>query len=57
MEAIPPQALGVKGLCPVDDVTEDLVGKWCVITYDEDPYPGIIENIGDLYIFSFPFNI
>ncbi|KAJ8362560.1 hypothetical protein AAFF_G00368080 [Aldrovandia affinis] len=29
----------------VDDVTKDLVGKWCVITYDDDPYPGIIEDI------------
>ncbi|KAJ3612651.1 hypothetical protein NHX12_020917 [Muraenolepis orangiensis] len=32
-------------LCPVDDVTKDLVGKWCVITYDDDPYPGIIEDM------------
>ena len=42
-------------LCPVDDVTEVLVGKWCVVTYDNKPYPGIIEDVeeGD----SFPSEI
>ncbi|KAF3859824.1 hypothetical protein F7725_000079 [Dissostichus mawsoni] len=34
-------------LCPVDDITKDLLGKLCVITYDDNPYPGIIEDIAE----------
>ncbi|KAK5910516.1 hypothetical protein CesoFtcFv8_004344 [Champsocephalus esox] len=34
-------------LCPVDDITKDLLGKWCVITYDDNPYPGIIADIAE----------
>ena len=34
----------VRRLSPVDDFTEDLVGKWCIVTYDNEPYPGIIED-------------
>ncbi|KAJ4933475.1 hypothetical protein JOQ06_030303 [Pogonophryne albipinna] len=34
-------------LCPVDDITKDLLGKWCVITYDDNPYPGIITDIAE----------
>ncbi|KAJ4934677.1 hypothetical protein JOQ06_007462 [Pogonophryne albipinna] len=34
-------------LCPVDDITKDLLGKWCVITYDDNPYPGIIADMAE----------
>lgn len=27
------------------DVTEVLIGKWCVVLYDNDPYPGIIQDV------------
>ncbi|KAJ4928899.1 hypothetical protein JOQ06_004521 [Pogonophryne albipinna] len=30
-----------------DDITKDLLGKWCVITYDDNPYPGIMADIAE----------
>ena len=31
-------------LTPVHVYSEDLQGRWCVVTYDGTPYPGIIED-------------
>ena len=31
-------------LTPVRVYSEDLQGKWCVVTYDGTPYSGIIED-------------
>ena len=30
---------------PIPDVNEELIGKWCVVLYDNDPYPGIIQDV------------
>ncbi|KAJ4940403.1 hypothetical protein JOQ06_026706 [Pogonophryne albipinna] len=31
----------------IDDITKDLLGKWCVITYDDNPHPGIIADMAE----------
>lgn len=48
----PEDTSGHGPLCPLDDITEDLRGKWCVVIYENDPYPGIIEDVdaGELFI-------
>jgi hypothetical protein len=28
-------------------VDSQLVGKWCVVKYDDVPYPGIVQNVDD----------
>lgn len=30
----------------IADIHDGLNGKWCVVTYDGDPYPGIIQDVG-----------
>ena len=35
------------GLVPVDCVDESLIGKYCVVVYDNMPYPGIIMDVDD----------
>ena len=30
---------------PIADIQERLIGKWCVMKYDEDLYPGIIQDV------------
>lgn len=30
----------------IADIHDGLIGKWCVVTYDGDPYPGIIQDVG-----------
>ena len=34
-------------LNPVIETDESLIGKWCVVSYDQKPYPGIIENVDE----------
>ena len=34
-------------LKPVIETDESLIGKWCVVSYDQKPYPGIIENVDE----------
>ncbi|XP_041920930.1 uncharacterized protein LOC121684876 [Alosa sapidissima] len=49
--SIEPQIIeGTSGrgpLCPLDEITEDLKGKWCIVIYENDPYPGIIEDVDE----------
>lgn len=28
-------------------VDSHLVGKWCVVNYDDVPYPGVVQNVDD----------
>ncbi|XP_041718718.2 uncharacterized protein LOC121550503 [Coregonus clupeaformis] len=30
---------------PIIDLHEGLIGSWCVVRYDGDPYPGIIQDV------------
>ena len=30
---------------PIIDLHEGLLGSWCVVRYDGDPYPGIIQDV------------
>ena len=41
----PPTLQDTKAIQPIPDVNEELIGKWCVVLYDNDPYPGIIQDI------------
>lgn len=34
-------------LVPIDDITSDLHGKYCIVKYDDQPYPGIIQDSSD----------
>ena len=29
----------------IKEMHEGLIGKWCAVVYDGDPYPGIIQNV------------
>lgn len=35
----------VNAIKTISDVNEGLIGKWCVVVYDNDPYPGIIQDV------------
>ena len=37
-------------LTPVHVYSEDFHGKWCVVTYDGTPYPGIIEDADEAFM-------
>ncbi|CAL8239701.1 unnamed protein product [Gadus morhua 'NCC'] len=41
----PPTFQETKAIQPIPDINEELIGKWCVVLYDNDPYPGIIQDI------------
>lgn len=41
----PPTFQETKAIQPIADVNEELIGKWCVVLYDNDPYPGIIQDV------------
>lgn len=28
-------------------IDSQLVGKWCVVLYDDIPYPGVVQNVDD----------
>lgn len=30
---------------PIEDLSEALIGKWCVVEYDQDVYPGIVQDV------------
>lgn len=30
----------------IADLHEGLIGNWCVVRYDGDPYPGIMQDVG-----------
>lgn len=30
-----------------DNLTDDLIGKWCVVNYDGLPYPGIVHDVDE----------
>lgn len=30
---------------PVSELTDQLIGQWCAIQYDQDVYPGIIQDV------------
>ena len=38
---------GLRGSVKVDDVTEELVSRFCVVNYESKPYPGIILAVDD----------
>lgn len=35
----------VNAIKTISDVNEGLIGKWCVVVYDNDPSPGIIQDV------------
>lgn len=37
-----------RGLQPILDLHEGLIGQWCAVVYDGDVYPGIIQDV-ELY--------
>jgi hypothetical protein len=32
---------------PVHVINPDVVGKWCVVSYDDKPYPGVIVDANE----------
>ena len=38
---------GLRGSVKVDDVTEELVSRFCVVNYESKPYPWIILAVDD----------
>eukprot|EP00064_Thunnus_orientalis_P020520 superscaffoldBa00005679_g20658 len=32
-------------LVPISEITDQLIGQWCAIQYDQDVYPGIIQDV------------
>lgn len=32
-------------IVPISDVNEGLIGKWCMVIYDNDAYPGIVQDV------------
>lgn len=35
----------LQAIQPVYVIDKELVGKWCVVVYDDDPFPGIIQDV------------
>lgn len=36
-----------QGIHPVSLIGRELIGKWCLVMYDDSPFPGIIQDVDD----------
>ena len=41
----PPTFQETKTIQPIADVNEELIGEWCVVLYNNETYPGIIQDV------------
>lgn len=41
----PPEMDTPSTFVPISDITDQLIGKWCIVQYDGCLYPGIIQDV------------
>ncbi|XP_063044641.1 uncharacterized protein LOC134438864 [Engraulis encrasicolus] len=44
--SLPSSGPSTSGSQPIPNVHTGLVGRWCIVKYDGDPYPGIVIDVG-----------